>query len=166
MSDPESTPALLQTLTSEEENFALGVIEYGGNIGAAYRAAFGKKVSNPAARGRELINRPEIALRIKKLADACEEHAFISLGNHFMQLARLRDLGVKTGDIRTALAAEVKRGELAGYYAPKGEKEPTDGVKFVQINMLSAPANKAMDMQEWSKRFGNAPTVIENGNDS
>lgn len=153
----------LAALSSEEDTFCLAVIECGGNLGAAYRMAFGKKAhSQPAAKGRELINRPDIAIRIKQLADATQEHAMISLGSHFMQLARIRDVAIKTGDIRTGLAAEVKRGELAGYYK-QPEKDPTDGAKFVQINFNGGMQGAASPL-EWAQKFGNAgavPVVIE-----
>lgn len=157
-------------LSREEDTFCLGVIEYGGNIGAAYRSAFGKKVSNPAAKGRELINRPDIALRIKQLADATQEHALISLGSHFMQLARLRDLAVKTGDMRTGLAAEVKRGELAGYYngkgaAPANPGEGENGAKFLQINFIGGAPTGAASPEDWMRKFGSKqadPLIIEN----
>lgn len=158
---PENAVQTLPPLSAEEDNFCLGIIEYGGNVGAAYRAAFGKKVSNPAAKGRELINRPEIALRIKKLAEATEEHALISLGSHFMQLARIRDLSIKQGDMKTGLQAEVKRGELAGYYKKQEEANETDGKTFVQIN-FNGPTGSASP-QEWAEKFGKTPIVIDNG---
>lgn len=168
MSEPSEVVDALP-LTAEEDTFCLAVIEYGGNLGAAYRSAFGKKAhSQPAAKGRELINRPDIALRIKALADATQEHAMISLGSHFMQLARLRDIAVKTGDVRTGLAAEVKRGELAGFYKEQGPKDPTEGAKFVQIN-FNGGAQGAASPLDWAQKYGNAgavPVIIENGKNS
>lgn len=157
-STPTYEPVLL---TSEEDTFCMAVIEYGGNLGAAYRGAFGKQkksVGSPIARAQELINRPEIALRIKKLAEATQEHALISLGSHLLQLAVLRDKSTKVGDMRTALAAEVKRGEVAGFYKDK-VATPADGAKFVQINITNpTPGN----MEEWAARHGgHAPVVID-----
>lgn len=163
---PETLP-----LSREEETFCLGVIEYGGNLGAAVRAAYGKKAyAQPAAKGRDLINRPDIALRIKQLADATQEHALISLGSHFMQLARLRDLAVKTGDMRTGLAAEVKRGELAGFYngkgaAPANPGEGENGAKFLQINFIGGAPTGAASPEDWMRKFGGKqadPLIIEN----
>jgi hypothetical protein len=153
-------------LSSQEDNFCLGVIEYGGNIGAAYRAAFGIGITNPAARGKSLINRPDIALRIKQLAEAAQDHALISLGSHFMQLARIRDLAVNIGDMRTGLAAEVKRGELARFYQEQAPKDPTDGAKFVQINFVGGMQGAASPL-DWAQKFGagKQPVVIENGQD-
>lgn len=144
-------------LTSEEDGFCLAVIEYGGNLGAAYRSVFGKKIKNPVPRAQELINRPEIALRIKKIAEATQEHALISLGSHLLQLATIRDRSMKAGDLRTGLAAEVKRGEVAGFYKDK-TAAPADGHKFVQINFNGATPGS---MAEWGKQFGNEPVVIE-----
>lgn len=161
---PEALPAPLK-LSAAEDNFCLGVIEYGGNLGAAYRSAFGIGIANPAARGKALINRPDIALRIQQLANATQEHALISLGSHFMQLARIRDTAIQIGDVRTGLAAEVKRGELAKFYATEEKKDPTDGAKFVQINFHGVPTGTQSPV-DWAAKFGKAPVVIENGNDS
>lgn len=156
MSDASDDQVAL--LSSEEDSFCLAVIEYGGNLGAAYRSVHGKKIASPVQRAQELINRPEIALRIKKIAEATEEHALISLGSHLLQLATIRDKSLKSGDMRTGLAAEVKRGEVAGFYKDK-TAAPADGAKFVQINIGGAgtPGN----MAEWGKQFGNEPVVIE-----
>lgn len=149
------------SLTVEEDTFALAVIEFGGNLGAAYRAAYGEG-PNPIARARELLTRPEIALRIKALTDAVQEHALISLGSHLVKLAEIRDVSMVAGQFKTALAAEVKRGEAAGFYsdkAPPGGKNgaPQGPSVFVQIN--NAPAN----VNEWAGRQGKAPLIVENG---
>jgi hypothetical protein len=163
----EALPALQGPikLSAAEDNFCLAVIEYGGNLGAAYRSAFGIGIANPAAKGKQMINRPDIALRIKQLAEAAQEHALISLGSHFMQLARIRDIAITIGDVRTGLAAEVKRGELAKFYQEQSPKDPTDGAKFVQIN-FNGGVSGAESPQAWAAKFGKAPIVIENGNDS
>ncbi len=150
----------LVPLTADEDTFCMCVIEYGGNLGAAYRAAFGKKVATPVQRAQELINRPEVALRIKHLAEATQEHALISLGSHLLQLAVLRDKSVKIGDMRTALASEVKRGEVAGFYKDK-VATPADGAKFVQINFNGSPSPS--NATEWAQQFGggNAPVILD-----
>jgi len=168
MAEDVTDVVVLPKLSAQEDTFCLAVIEYGGNLGAAYRAAFGKKAhSQPAAKGRELINRPDVALRIKQLAEATQEHALISLGSHFMQLARIRDIAIKTGDVRTGLAAEVKRGELGGFYNGKANAPPNpgeEGAKFLQINFIGGAPTGSQSPEEWARKFNpqSQPVVIEN----
>jgi len=110
---------VLPALTSQEDTFALAVIEYGGNLRNAYEAAFGVGASTPVARARQLIARPEIALRIKELTDVVAENALISLGSHLVELADIRDLSKAQGQMKVALDAEKQRGVVAGFYVGK-----------------------------------------------
>lgn len=103
-------------LTQEEDTFALAVIEYGGNLASAYRAAFGKDVDMPAARGKALMNKAAIALRVRELSDNIGDAALVSLGAHLQELADIRDLSKVTGQLKVALAAEQARGEVVGLY--------------------------------------------------
>lgn len=109
----------LPALTSEEDTFCLAVIEYGGNLKLAWMSVFGDSSNTPAASARRLINRPEIALRIRELTDVVAENALISLGSHLVELADIRDLAKTTGQLKVALNAEEARGRVAGFYIGK-----------------------------------------------
>ena len=148
----------LPALSVQDDTFALAVIEFGGNLGAAYRQAYGDDTVNPGAKARELITRPEIAKRINQIITATQEGALISLGSHLQVLAELRDLSITKGEMKVALNAEVKRGEAAGFYN-KAEKASGDQQRpQVVINLGSTPANIA----DWSEKFGKgAPLVID-----
>jgi hypothetical protein len=153
MNDVVVTPPL----SVDEDTFALAVIEYGGNLGAAYRSVYGDK-HNAAAQARLMITRPEIAKRIHELTVATEEHALISLGSHLMQLARLRDLAVDKDQMKVALTAEVKRGEVAGFYtgkAPAKNPNQAPAGPSVTINIGTSPK----DVKEWAAKQGT--TVID-----
>jgi hypothetical protein len=145
-------------LNEQDQTFALAVIEYNGNLGAAYRAAFGAEASNPVARARELLCRPDIARYVQRLAEAAEEHALISLGSHLGKLAEIRDLAIASDQYKVALAAEKTRGEAAGFYAPKvkGPAGAPQGGPAVFINIGGPPAN----VQEWAQKHGRG-TVID-----
>lgn len=150
----------LPPLSPNDDTFCLAVIEYGGNLGAAYRAAYGKDAPLPIARARELITRPEIAKRIHQLTVATEEHALISLGSHLVKLAEIRDECMETKYYKVALQAEVKRAEAVGIYQDKVAKSPSGSSQtpMVQINIGSTPAN----IQDWATQHGtNAPMVVE-----
>lgn len=113
--EPEFKP-----LTTEEDTFALAVIEHGGNLRAAYLDTFGENSKNPLAKARVLLARPEIAARVQELTIAVADASLISLGSHMMELAEIRDLGKVTGQLKTALEAEKMRGVAAGLYNGKG----------------------------------------------
>ena len=148
-----------QTLTQEEDTFALAVIEYGGNLAAAYRAAFGPDATLPVVRARELIGRPEIAKRIQQLTEVTQEHALISLGSHLVKLAEIRDLAIDNKQLKVALTAEKTRGEAAGFYAGKtgAAGGPSAPPAMLQINIGSTPVN----VNEWAKKHGGQPVVVD-----
>lgn len=147
----------LPALTNEEDTFAMAVIEYGGNLPAAYRSVWGD-VAAPGAKAQRLISRPEIAKRIKQLSDATQEHSLISLGSHLQQLAQIRDQAIVLQQMKPALDAEIARGTVAGFYK-KAEAPQGNGQPQVIINMNNA--GTPTDVTEWSTQFGKAPITIE-----
>lgn len=114
----------LPPLTLEEDNFCLAIIEYGGNLAQAYRAAFApfanaRDLAAPVARARALLAQPKIALRIKDLTEVIAENTLISLGSHLTQLAEIRDLAKSQAQLKVALQAEEARGRVVGLYIGK-----------------------------------------------
>jgi hypothetical protein len=153
---------IVTNLTEAEQTFCLAVIEYGGNLAAAYRAAFGNAGPGMIARAHELISRPEIATRIKQLHAVVDEHAYFSLGSHMAELANIRDLAKAVNDFKTALIAEQTRGQVMGFYGvkqPAGGKTPQTDRPAVIINIGSSPGN----VTEWAAKHGHTPIVIEAG---
>lgn len=126
-------------LTQDQENFCLAVIEFGGNVGKAYRAAFGDESTFPIAKGKVLLGLPQVALKIKTITDALEEGVLISTGAHLDELARIRDLSLATGEFKVALAAERSRGEAVGIYQKHDAKNKDNlrGNVVIQIAMAS-----------------------------
>lgn len=157
----EAPVITLPALTNQEDSFALAVIEYGGNLGAAFKSVFGPDAANPAARARLLLMRPEVAKRINELTVAIEEHALISLGSHLQKLAEIRDQAMLSDQLKVALGAETKRGEVAGFYAGKtgtnAPKDPNEGPAAVHIHIGGSVGSPA----EWAAKHGNAPVIIE-----
>lgn len=121
-------------LTQAEDTFALAVIECGGNINAAYKMTFGDESPFPLARGKELLTKPQIALRIKEITDKIQDASLISLGAHLYELADIRDLAKTSGQLKVALSAERSRGEVVGLYA---HAVPKGGNTAIQINFAS-----------------------------
>lgn len=154
---------VLSTLTREEDNFALALMEYGGNLGAAYVAAFGR-VPNPSGKARDLLSRPEIAKRVMELQTACTEQSMISVGSHLQELAHIRDLAIYQGQLKVALSAEQARGEVAGMYAdkqaPRGARSTKDGGPKAAVNIFIG-ARTPGGLDEWSDKQGVTPVVID-----
>lgn len=161
MNEIVTTPAL----TPEEDTFCLALIEYAGNLPAAYRAAFGEDAGRPLANAQLMLARPEVAKRVAYLSSMVEEHNFVSLGSHLTQLAKIRDLSIDTKQLKTALDAEVNRGKAAGFYNGKAPgpigSDPNDNTRpAVHIHIGSSTP---VSVQEWGARHGKPPIVIENG---
>jgi hypothetical protein len=126
-------------LSVDEDTFALAVIEYGGNLRAAWIAAFGEH-STPTAKAREMLAIPRIAKRVQALTVAIADSSLISLGSHMLELANIRDMAKFNGQLKVALEAEKSRGTVAGFYAGKesakaGSDNPMVVVIGSQVDM-------------------------------
>lgn len=135
----ESAVVEYPPLTLDEETFALAIIETSGNIAAAYKMVFGQDEKMPLAKGKALLAKPAVALKIRDITDAVQEASLISVGAHLDQLATIRDLSIVTGQLKTAYMAERSRGEAVGIYQ-KHDKNNQGGkpTTAVQINVTMA----------------------------
>lgn len=123
-------------LTQAEDTFALAIIECGGHIGSAYKMTYGEDSPFPIARGKELLAKPQVALRIKEITDKIQDSTLISMGAHLYELADIRDLAKNTGQLKVALSAERARGEVSGLYDNFQHKNNNNQTN-VQINLVS-----------------------------
>ena len=89
---------------------------------AARRAGFTKHKYGANAQGSALLRRnPLIANHIIELLQKERERASVSMDSHLTELSRLRDEAVDSGQISSAISAEVSRGRAAGLYIEKKE---------------------------------------------
>ena len=153
-----STDVIVANLTREDDTFCLAVIEYAGNLGAAYRAVWPDE-AYPVAKARQLLARPEIAHRVNQLAAIQDEHAGMSLGSHLQQLANIRDLAVAKENFKVALDAENSRfAAIQSTKKPAKSDDPENPRGTVQIFIGSTPAN----VNDWSSKYGQQPVIIDN----
>lgn len=136
VSEPE-IPAL-RPLKISEDDFALAIIECGGNVREAYLSVF-PGASNPRAKGLALLADPAIAGRIRVLQDAIQDQTLITLGSHLSEMATIRDMAKDQGQLKVALEAEKSRGVAAGLYIGTESKTPATPAAgatniLVQIN--------------------------------
>lgn len=129
----------LPPLTSDQDSFALAVIEYGGNVGAAYREVYGEKAKSPAARGQELLALPQVRRRIAELTETIKDASLVSMSMHLQELAQIRDIAKMQGQLKVALQAERTRGEVTGLYDrfEHGSRGQNNGPTNIQINLVS-----------------------------
>jgi hypothetical protein len=67
----------------------------------------------------------------------------ITLEEHIEELKSIRDLAKKNGQVSAAVAAEVKRGELMGYYIERRESTNTN------YNISDKPLNE----DDWERQY-------------
>src|SRR5262245_23164050 len=111
-------------LTQKQEMFCLGYIET-GNASEAYRRAYNTanmKDTTIHVRASELLADSKIKERVAELRKAAEENALLSLEGHLKELAEIRDLAKKKGQLPAAIKAEELRGRLSGLYADIEER--------------------------------------------
>jgi hypothetical protein len=128
-------PVDLPACTVDEDTFALAVVESGGNVRAAYALAFGGDEPFPVAKANRMLLVPQVAKRVRDLTQLVDETTLISLSSHLGELADIRDLAKSSGQLKTALAAEVSRGTAVGFY--KGQAAAQAPSVAIQINMAS-----------------------------
>ena len=89
---------------------------------AARRAGFTKHRFGAKAQGSALLRRnPLIANQIIDLMRKEAERKHVSVESHLPELSRLRDEAVASGQISSAISAEISRGKVAGLYIEKKE---------------------------------------------
>lgn len=139
ISPEKNTPeeSALPPLSVDEDSFALAMIEYGGNVAAAYRSVFGEDVRSPTGRGQALLALPQVQFRIQELSTAVKESAMVSMGMHLQELAQIRDMAKLQGQLKVALQAERTRGEVTGLYDKFEHGAKDKGPTNIQINLVS-----------------------------
>ena len=89
---------------------------------AARKSGFTKHKFGAKAQGSALLRRnPLIANHIIDLLRKEVERQNVSMESHLTELSRLRDEAVDSGQISSAISAEISRGKAAGLYIEKKE---------------------------------------------
>jgi hypothetical protein len=89
---------------------------------AARKSGFTKHKFGAKAQGSALLRRnPLISNHIIDLLKKEIERQNVSMESHLTELSRLRDEAVDSGQISSAISAEISRGKAAGLYIEKKE---------------------------------------------
>ena len=124
----------------KHELFAQGLAS-GAGVGVAYVAAGYR--DSPAAASR-LSKNVKVRGRVAQIQAKAEAKALLTLESHMHELERLRDLATRNGQMSAAIAAEVKRGELMGFYVQRREN----------TNASYVISDKPMTQGEWEAEYG------------
>jgi hypothetical protein len=133
----------------ERDEYCLRVVAT-GSYAAAWKKMFPDSEDFGAA--QRLASDPVVTARVESLTQARSQLP-VSMADHADRVATIRDLAIAQEDLRTALAAETKLGELRGLY-----------VKQVRIEEkrynVTLPAPAATP-EEWAQRYGQPVPKVE-----
>ena len=132
-------------LTPKQERFWVEYLAT-GNASEAYRRAYDVSRMTERTiqkRAGELLAHRAIAGRIATARAEAEDQGLYTLEQHMDELKTLRELAKRNGQISAAVAAEVKRGELMGYYVQRRES----------TNTVYTISDQPMSAEEWSARY-------------
>jgi hypothetical protein len=130
-------PALLNP---KHELFVQGLFQ-GMTADAAYEAAGFSPNRGNATR---LKANESIVKRLAELQKVGQAKALLTLEAHMKELEQLRNLAKTNNQTSAAVAAEVKRGELMGYYVERRESTNTN------YNISDKPLSE----DEWADKYG------------
>jgi hypothetical protein len=112
----------------------------------AYKIA-GFAVSNDNAAdasASRLLRDVKVQARLQELQQMAQTRALLTLEEHIEQLKVLREQAKTNDQLSAAIAAEVKRGELMGYYVERRENTNTN------YNISDKPLNE----DDWERQYG------------
>lgn len=128
----------MSALTPKQENFCLAYLE-SGNASDAYRKAYDASSMTDASVNRaakELMDNPKITSRIEILRAPVVEQAKMTVLGHLADLKELRDMARDDGKWGPAIAAEIARGKVSGFYVEKTEHSGVVGITSITRNIV------------------------------
>jgi phage terminase small subunit len=136
-------------VTPREEKFARLVVE-GKSQSEAFRTVYphSKRWKQEAVHVCASQLASKVRLRINAMQDEAKERALLTLEDHMAKLQELRDLAAASETFAPAITAEVKRGELMGYYVARSENVNTNFV----ISGSPDDDDATADPEDWTAR--------------
>ena len=134
-------------MTPREEKFARLLVE-GKSQAEAYRLTHphSKRWKPDSVHQNASKLAAKVRPRVQIMQDEAKARALLTLEDHMAKLQELRDMAANAGTIAPAITAEVKRGELMGYYVARSENVNTNFV------ISSGPDDDAdSDPEQWAE---------------
>ena len=114
---------MAQKLTAKQEAFIRAYLKC-GNASEAYRQAYDAKNMKPQVvnnSASELLNHPEISVRVAAFQAKANEKAGITLASHLERLAHLSTVAEGLEQISASVKAEELRAKASGLYVERVE---------------------------------------------
>lgn len=144
--DSDFYPAEQSKLSYAEEMFCAEFVRT-GNRNLAYQYSFGK--SSPL-QASLLLDKEIIIEKINHIRKVVSETINFTIIDHMMNLAMIRDMSIRQGDLKTALASEKCRGEVMGFY--KGKVADAQNIQ-IHVDTLPPLISDYVDESENIKRL-------------
>lgn len=127
-------------MSPREEKFARLLVE-GKAQSEAYRIVYphSKRWKPDSVHSKSSQLAAKVRQRVKAMQDEAKERALLTLEDHMAKLQELRDKASDTATWSAAISAEVKRGELMGYYVARSEN----------VNTNYTISDKPMSEDDW-----------------
>lgn len=125
---PIEAGADLPDLTPQQMHFVEGILA-GKTASDAYRDAYDCSNSKPTtvnAEASRLRAHPNIATWIAEARKAHLGKAVLTVDEHMLELARLREIAIERDALNAAVSAEHLRGKVAGHYTERIEVTRND----------------------------------------
>jgi phage terminase small subunit len=106
-------------LTPKQARFVTEYVKDLNATQAAIRAGY--KADNADVTGPRLLGNVGIADAIAARQKPIAERAELTVASHLAELEALRDMAKQAGQLGPAITAEMKRGEIAGFYVKRRE---------------------------------------------
>lgn len=84
------------------------------------------------------------------MQEEAKDRALLSLEEHMTKLQELRDKAAETETWAPAISAEVKRGELMGFYVARSES----------VNTNYNISDKPMNEDDWTEEYTDASDAV------
>lgn len=106
-------------MTAKQKAFVTEYLREKNATQAAIKAGYSRKTARSI--GSELLTNPDIAKAIEARQERVAERADLTLETHIQKLGELRDAALAKEQYGAAINAEVKRGEVSGFYVKRTE---------------------------------------------
>ena len=126
-------------LTAKQEAFCLAFVESGVAIDAYRKAGYSPGMADKTAieAASRLLKNSNVLARIAALRAPAAEAVVMTVAAHLEDLKALRDAAMGEGKFAAAVAAEVARGKVSGFYVEKVAVTGANGGPVQNVSMTS-----------------------------
>jgi phage terminase small subunit len=130
-------------------------------LAAGYKA---KSTAVASAAATRLLKDPAVQKRISEFQQKAELETALTLEEHMRELKLLREMAKSEGDVKAAITAEVKRGELRQFYVKRVEMgAPGEFEQLTDVQLQQAIIDQTRELAEIDPEFANELRLNQQG---